>query len=65
MKGEGKGKGPKKDVILLEDLLPEEDPKGGRAGSRGKTTFGDRSLFSEIEEGEAGSEDEPEPSQHE
>lgn len=58
MKNDGKGKGPRKpEVILLEDLLPEEDPKGGRAGEGRKTTFGDRTLLSEIEEGGTDSED--------
>jgi len=58
MKNDGKGKVPgDPEVILLEDLLPEEDPKGGRAGQSRKTTFGDRTLLSEIEDGEAESEE--------
>ncbi|HKI85858.1 MAG TPA: hypothetical protein VKA53_03845 [Thermoanaerobaculia bacterium] len=58
MKNDGKGKVPgDPEVILLEDLLPEEDPKGGRAGEGRKTTFGDRTLLSEIEDGEAESEE--------
>ncbi len=58
MNNDGKEKGPgNPEVILLEDLLPEEDPKGGRAGQGRKTTFGDRTLLSEIEDGEADSEE--------